>query len=254
MNRLKDKVVVLTGANSGIGEAAAQALAAEGAMVVLAARRIEPLQAVAEKIKADGGQCLAVPTDISSAEGCEKLIAAAVETFGKLDVLVNNAGVLEKGLKPIDKFTDEDLDMTLNINTKGTMYLMRAAALAMEKSGGGSMVNVASVAGAIGCGGAAYVASKAALIGVARHTALRYAGKNIRCNTICPGSVMTPMAISQNPAELDQNMMGQMQKHNDLTVPICMAQDVANIILFLASDESKALTGQVLIADFGSTL
>ena len=171
-----------------------------------------------------------------------------------MDILVNNAGVLEEGLKPIDRFKDEDLDKIVEINQKGTMYCMRAAAAEMAKTGYGSIVNVASIAGVMGCGGAAYVSSKAAVIGVTRHTALRFAGTNIRCNAVCPGTIVTPMVMGTNPASLDPDMMGQMAKHSDLKVQPCMPDDVANILLFLASDESRAITGQAIWIDFGGTL
>ena len=134
------------------------------------------------------------------------------------------------------------------------MYCMRAATAEMSKTGYGSIVNVASIAGVMGCGGAAYVASKAAVIGVTRHTALRFAGTNIRCNAVCPGTIVTPMVAGTNPASLDPDMMGQMAKHSDLKVQPCMPDDVANILLFLASDESRAITGQALQTDFGGTL
>ena len=124
----------------------------------------------------------------------------------------------------------------------------------MEKTGKGSIVNVASVAGVMGCGGAAYVASKAAVIGVTRHTALRFAGTGIRCNAVCPGTIVTPMVAGMNPANMDADMFGQMGNHSDLRVQPCMPDDVANILLFLSSDESRAITGQALVTDFGSTL
>lgn len=123
MDRLKGKVAVITGANSGVGEATALAFAKEGATVVISARRIEPLNAVADKIKAEGGTVLAVPTDISDKAACENLMDKAVEAFGKIDILVNNAGVLESGLKPIDRFNDDDLDRIINTNEKGHYVL-----------------------------------------------------------------------------------------------------------------------------------
>lgn len=134
------------------------------------------------------------------------------------------------------------------------MYCMREAANEMMKTGSGSIVNVASVAGVVGNGGAAYVSSKAAIIGVTKHTALRFAGTNIRCNVVCPGTIVTPMVAHMKPENLDRNMMGQMSKHSDLSVKPCMPDDVANIILFLASDESRSITGQTIVSDFGSTL
>lgn len=253
MGRLEGKVVIVTGGNSGVGEAAAMKLAGEGAKVVISARREAQLVAVADKIKAAGGEALPVVCDISKPEDAKRLVETAVSTYGKLDVLVNNAGVLEAGLKPIDRVEDADMDRIIQINEKGTMYCMREATNAMKEAGG-SIVNVASVAGVMGCGGAAYVASKAAVIGITRHTALRFAGKGIRCNAICPGSIVTPMIMGGKAEDMDPDMMGQMQKHSDLRVRPCMPDDVANIILFLASDESAAITGQAIVTDFGSTL
>ncbi|MGN0624083.1 MAG: SDR family oxidoreductase, partial [Oscillospiraceae bacterium] len=137
-------------------------------------------------------------------------------------------------------------------NQKGTMRVMRSAAKRMEQ--GASIVNVASVAGVTGCGGAAYVSSKAAIIGVTKHTALRFQASGIRCNAICPGTIVTPMVADMNPAALDQDMFGAMGAHSNLRTQPCMPQDVANILLFLASDESRAITGQILVTDFGSNL
>ena len=253
MGRLDGKVAVITGGNSGVGAATAKLFAKEGAKVVISARRVAPLEAVAAEIRAAGGEVLPVATDISKVEDDRNLMAEAVKAFGKVDILVNNAGVLEEGLKPIDRFTDADLDKILDINEKGTMYCIREAANVMKEHGG-SIVNVASVAGVMGCGGAAYVASKAAVIGVTRHTALRFAGQGIRCNAVCPGSIATPMVADMRPDNMDADMFGQMAKHADLRVPICMPEDVANVLLFLASEESRAVTGQVLVTDFGSNL
>lgn len=254
MGRLEGKVVIITGGNSGVGAATAKLCAAEGAKVVISARRQPQLEAVAEEIRAAGGTVLPVVTDISSTEAAANLVAKTIEAFGKVDVLVNNAGVLETGLLPIDKVDPEAIDYVLDINTKGTMYCIREASQKMLENGAGSIVNVASVAGVMGNGGAAYVASKAAIVGVTKHTALRFAGKNIRCNAICPGTILTPMVAQMRPDNMDPDMFGQMAKHGDLRVPPCTAQDVANIILFFASDESKAITGQAIVTDYGSSL
>lgn len=254
MERLQDKVAIITGGNSGVGAATALLFAKEGAKVVITARRQPQLDEVAAKIREAGGEVLPVVSDISRKGDADAVVAKAVEVYGKVDILVNNAGVLEEGLKPIDRVNDDDLDRILDINTKGTMYCMRAATVEMSKNGNGSIVNVASVAGVMGCGGAAYVSSKAAIIGVTKHTALRFAGTGIRCNAVCPGTIVTPMVAGMNPANMDADMFGQMAKHSDLKVSPCMPEDVANILLFLASDESRAITGQVLVTDFGGTL
>ena len=119
---------------------------------------------------------------------------------------------------------------------------------------GAAIVNVASVAGVNGGGGAAYVSTKSAIIGITKHTALLCADKYIRCNAVCPGTIVTPMTMNMKPEQLDMRMMGAMSKHADLKIKPCMAEDVANVIEFLASDEAKALTGQILVSDFGASL
>jgi len=254
MGRLENKVAIITGSNSGVGAATAELFAKEGAKVVICARRLNKLEEVAKKIRDNGGEVLVVQTDVSKVEDCENLVAKTVETFGRVDVLVNNAGVLEEGLKPIDTCTDEDLDWVLGINTKGTLYCTRAAVKEMMKNNSGSIINLDSVAGAFGTGGAAYVTSKAGVIGLTKHTALRFTGTGIRCNSVNPSTIVTPMTMGGDPAKLDQNMMGQMYKHMNLKVQPCMPEDVANILLFLASDESRAITGQIIVSDFGATL
>ena len=229
MNRLNDKVVIITGASSGMGAAAAQLFAAEGAKLVLAARRAEQLQETADTIRAAGGECTVVPSDISRDADCAALVNAAVNAYGRLDGLVNNAGVLEKGLKPIDRFTDEDYEKVLGINTKGTMNCIRAAAPELCKTHG-------------------------AIVGITKHTALRFASEGVRCNAICPSTVVTPMTTGSSVQDIDPDMIGAMGRHMDLKIHPCMPDDVAKIMLFLISDDSRALTGQALVADFGATL
>lgn len=252
MNRLKGKVAIITGANSGVGEVMAELFAKEGAKVVICARRLEPLEAVASKIRNLGGDVLAVRTDVSKPAEVENLVGKTIEAFGQLDILVNNAGVLDVNLRSIANFDNDDLDRVININTKGAMYCMRAALNVMKE--GSSIVNIDSVAGAFGTGGAAYVASKAAMIGITKHTALVNAKNKIRCNVINPGTIITPMTTTIDRTQLDMTVMTAMLAHNDLTVSPCMPIDVANVALFLASDEARPITGQSISCDFGSTL
>ena len=257
MDRLKGKVAVITGGNSGVGEATAKLFAKEGAVVVITARREAALTKVAEEIKAAGGEAFAVSTDISKPEDPERLMELVLKKYGKIDILINNAGILETGLKPIDRFLDEDLDRIVETNQKGTMRCMRAAARRMQS--GASIVNVASVAGVKGCGGAAYVASvygasKSGVVALTRSMAVEFAQYGIRCNAICPGNIITPMTTGTDPAMLDPDMIGAMAAHSNLKTPSCTAEDVANVILFFASDESRAITGQVIVTDFGAML
>ncbi len=253
MDRLKGKVAIITGGNSGVGAATANLFAREGAKVVISARRQAQLDEVAAKIREAGGEVLPVVTDISKPEDVGHLVAKTIETYGKIDILINNAGVLEAGLKPIDRVSIQDMDRIIDTNTKGTMYCIREVSGKMAEAEGGSIVNLASIAGMFGYGGAAYVASKAAIVGITKHTAVRFAGKGIRCNAICPGTIVTPM-VAGGAASMDQEMLGQMAKHADLRVQPCMPDDVANVLLFLASDESRAITGQAIVTDFGSSL
>ena len=252
MNSLTGKTAVITGGTSGVGAATALLFAKSGANVVISARRQAALDEVAEKIRAEGGNVLTVPTDISKDEDCQNLMKAAIDKFGAIDILVNNAGVLDTGLAPVDKFDDAEIQKIISINQIGTMQCIRAALKYMKE--GASIVNVASVAGVNGGGGAAYVSTKAAIIGITKHTALLFADKYIRCNAICPGTIVTPMTMNMKPEALDMRMMGAMSKHADLKVKPCMAEDVANIICFFASDDSKALTGQIIVSDFGASL
>ena len=252
MNSLTGKTAVITGGNSGVGAATALLFAKSGANVVISARRQAALDEVAEKIRAEGGNVLTVPTDISKDEDCQNLMKAAIDKFGAIDILVNNAGVLDTGLAPVDKFDDAEIQKIISINQIGTMQCIRAALKYMKE--GASIVNVASVAGVNGGGGAAYVSTKAAIIGITKHTAMLFADKYIRCNAICPGTIVTPMTMNMKPEALDMRMMGAMSKHADLKIRPCMADDVANIIGFFASDDSKALTGQVVVSDFGASL
>ena len=252
MNSLTGKTAVITGGNSGVGAATALLFAKSGANVVISARRQAALDEVAEKIRAEGGNVLTVPTDISKDEDCKNLMKAAMDAFGRIDILVNNAGVLDTGLAPVDKFDDVETQKVISINQIGTMQCIRAALQYMTE--GASIVNVASVAGVNGGGGAAYVSTKAAIIGITKHTALLLADKYIRCNAVCPGTIVTPMTMNMKPEALDMRMMGAMSKHADLKIKPCMADDVANIIGFFASDDSKALTGQVVVSDFGASL
>ena len=254
MGRLDGKVCIITGSNSGVGAAAAELFAKEGAKVVITARRQDKLDEEANKIRAMGGTVLAVKCDVSKEEEVIALVKKVVEEFGTVDVLLNNAGVLEAGLKPIDRCLAEDVDRVFSINTKGTIFCSRECAKIMAEKGTGSIINLDSVAGQFGCGGAAYVTSKAAVIGLTKHTALRFAGKGIRCNSVCPSTIVTPMTMTTDPKTLDVDMMTQMSKHADLRVQPCMPDDVAKVCLFLASDDSRPITGQVIVCDYGSTL
>ncbi len=254
MGRLEGKVAIITGGNSGIGAKSAELFAKEGAKVVISARREAQLNEVAAKILAEGGEVMSVTCDISKADQCKALVEKTVEAFGTVDILINNAGVLDAGIEAVEKVTDETIDYLIDINTKGTIYVTRECAKVMLNKESGSIVNVASVAGYCGNGGAAYVASKAAVIGLTKNIAMRAAASNVRCNAVCPGTVVTPMTMGLQKDKLDMDMLSAMNKHADNSLPPCMPEEVANVLLFLASDESSAVTGQVMVVDHGADL
>lgn len=255
MKRLEGKVAIITGSNSGVGEDTAKLFAKEWAKIVICARRKEALEKAEEQIKALGGEVLAIPTDISKKEDVENLFKAANEHFGKIDILINNAGVLDHNLNAINQFDDADFDRVIAINEKGTMDCIREALKYMMPKNYGSIVNVASVAGMFGCGGAVYVASKGAIIGITKHTAMRFTGTGIRCNSVCPGTIITPMTTTIDQKAMDMGMMGAMMRHADIQhAKPCMPIDVANVLLFLASDEAQCINGQNVVTDYGADL
>ena len=243
MGKLDNKVAIITGGNAGVGKEIAKLFASEGAKVVISARRQQVLEEAAKEIEEAGGTVLCVPTDISKVDDVKNLVSKTVETFGQLDILINNAGVLDKGLNAIDQIDYDDLNRVIDINQKGTMYCMSEALKVMK-----------SVAGQYGAGGAVYVSTKAAIIGVTKHAAMRFAKEKIRCNVICPGSITTDMAAGLTPDTMDMKMMGAMSAHSDLTLQPCSPLDVAKVALFLASDDAVPLTGQVVVSDYGVDL
>mgnify|MGYP000659435947 CR=1 FL=1 len=172
MGKLDNKVAIITGGNAGVGKEIAKLFASEGAKVVISARRQQVLEEAAKEIEAAGGTVLCVPTDISKVDDVKNLVSKTVETFGQLDILINNAGVLDKGLNAIDQIDYDDLNRVIDINQKGTMYCMSEALKVMKS--GASIVNISSVAGQYGAGGAVYVSTKAAIIGVTKHAAMRF--------------------------------------------------------------------------------
>lgn len=257
MGRLDGKVCIVTGGNSGIGMKTAEVFGCAGAKLVLTDVSDSNKDKVLNRIKKQGGEAIFVRGDITSAQDNAELMRKAVETFGRIDVLVNCAGVLEKGLKPIEEFLDQDYDFVTNINVKGTMSVTRAACKYMLEQGSGNIVSVASISAKLGVSGAVYCASKGAIVSLTRHIALRYADKGIRANCICPGTVWTPMTRVQLKDERSpaaEEFYHTMEKHSDLSVGICKDVDVANILLFLASDESRVITGQAIDCDCGCYL
>ena len=253
MNKLKNMTAIVTGAGSGIGRATALLFASEGANLVLAARREGPLAETMEQIKAMGGNAIVVCGDVSKEEDCTAICTAAAEAFGSIDSLVNNAGVADRH-KPITRCETDWWQQICAINQDSVFFMCRAALPYMEKSEQAAIVNVSSIGGLFGSSGIAYSASKAAVLAMTKNIALQYAGKNIRCNAICPGPTPTTINTPDKIATFDQEFMGICNQHIDLSLPCVTAEDQARAIFFFASPDSMGITGQHLVIDNGMTL
>ena len=252
MDRLLNKACIVTGAGSGIGKATAERFAAEGANVLCVDINADAVAATVKQIEGLGGVAESFAADISVRSQVEAFVEKCVERYGRLDVLVNNAGVNLPGV--FHEVADDVIDRTLNVNVKGTIYASRAAIPHMLKQGKGSIVNISSVNGLVSEPFLTiYSASKGAIVMLTRGIALDYAKQNIRCNCVCPGWVDTP--INYAHAE----MLGGLDKvYEDIDSfqPIGRPgepSEVANLILFLASDESSLMTGSIVTADGGMT-
>ena len=251
-DRVAGRVAIVTGAASGIGEASAVRLAEEGAAVICADLNSEGAAKVAADINAAGGRALAYSIDISDSAQCDAIVAKAVEAYGSIDILVNNAGVNLPGV--FHEVTNATIEKTLSVNVIGAMYLTRAALPHMLKNSRGSIVNMSSVNGLVSEPFlSVYSASKGAIVMFTRGIALDYAKTGIRCNAICPGWVDTP--INHAHAKM-LGGLDHVYKTIDSFQPIGRPgtpREIANLVLFLASDEASFMTGSIVSADGGMT-
>jgi NAD(P)-dependent dehydrogenase (short-subunit alcohol dehydrogenase family) len=246
--RLSGKVALITGGGSGMGRVAAQLFAGEGAHVVLTDVNDDAGQATASEI---GDAAHYVHADVSREAEAEAMVAAAVDRFGRLDVLYNNAGVMLPDDGSVHA-TDESIwDITLGVNVKGVAFGCKYGIPAMLESGGGSIINVASFVAWLGAATSqtAYTASKGAVLAMTREIAVEYARRGIRCNALCPGPIETPLLLQ---------LLSDEQKKQRRFVHIPMgrlghAEELAKAALFLASDDSSYMTGSSLIVDGGIT-
>ena len=249
MKRLDGKVALITGGGVGIGEAIARLFAQEGAAVVLTGRRKEPLEKVAGDITSHKGRAISVTGSVTDEVHVRSAVDQAVRTFGKLDILVNNAGIGAFG-KTLHETDDATWNEVLDINLTGVFRMTRAAVPAMLKGGRGSIVNISSVASLVGIPLlSAYAAAKGGLDSLTRCIAIDYAKQGIRCNSICPGLVDTPMA---EPLINDPEKLAWVMSMYPLDRP-GKPEEIASLVLYLASDESAWVTGTVFPIDGGMT-
>lgn len=245
---LNDKTAVVTGGASGIGRATVLALAAAGARVAIADRAVAAGQALAEEITAGGGEALFVETDVAAAASVDALFDAVLTRWGRLDCAFNNAGVADAGKFTIDA-SEEDFDRVNAINLKGVWLCMRREIRAMLESGGGAVVNTASVAGLVGWrGSATYSASKHGVIGLTKSAALEYAKQGVRVNAVCPGVIDTPMGA---PATQSQGAVHDALLARHPIGRFGRAEEVAAAVVWLCSAASSFTTGLALTVDGG---
>jgi NAD(P)-dependent dehydrogenase (short-subunit alcohol dehydrogenase family) len=246
-SRLKDKIAIVTGAGSGIGRACALALAREGATVALVGRRKSLLEEVAREI---GASALVLAADISKKDEIDRIVEHTVARFGGLNVLLNNAGVLHIGTA--EQITEEQWDETFNVNVRALWLLSRAVLPQMRKTGGGSIINMASVLGINGARNrASYAPSKGAVVLLTKCMAVDHGHEHIRVNAICPSFVeteLTAAVINQAP---DPNLVRSERIAVHPIGRLGRPEDVAGLAVYLASDESSWVTGAVFPVDGG---
>ncbi|WP_214835671.1 SDR family oxidoreductase [Exiguobacterium sp. s36] len=246
--RLSGKVAIVTGAASGMGKAIAELYAQEGAKVVVSDMNLDGAKHVAENIS---GEAIAIQTDVTSEEALQQLFDETVKTFGQVDILVNNAGIMD-GMEPVGEISNDRWEKIFAVNTVSVMKSMRIAVDLFTKQGHGVIVNNISAGGLYGArAGAAYTASKHAVVGLTKNTAFMYADQNIRCNGIAPGAVATN--IGSTMTNMSQAGFGRQQLGMAINPRIGQPEEIAQLALFLGSDESSFINGQVVAIDGGWT-
>lgn len=248
--KLENKVAVITGAGSGMGKSMIELFAKEGAKIIAADINEAGVNEVIGSLNGPG-EITFCKTDVSDRAQVENMIDQAMNKYGKLDILINNAGILDK-MMPVSELEDEVWNKVLAVNVNGVMYACRKAVPIMEKQGGGVIINTASVGGLNGCrAGAAYTASKFAVVGLTKNIGFMYAKNGIRCNAICPGSIETNIAAGL--ASASQFGMGRATAGVSLSPRNGKANEIATTALFLASDDSSFINGTTITVDGGWT-
>lgn len=245
-NLLDSKVAIVTGAGRGLGKGIAKKLAEKGAKVVVADIIIENSKECAKEINDSGGNAISTMCNISKLEEVNSLYKTTIEKYGKVDIVVNNAGINKDGM--LHKMTDEQWDTVISVNLTGTFYMNREAAKIMREQGYGRIINISSMSWLGNIGQANYAASKAGVIGITKTAARELAAKGITCNAICPGFIETDMTKSV-PQKVWDIMISK--------IPAGRAgssEDVGNIVAFLSSDEASYINGQIIEVSGGMIL
>jgi 3-oxoacyl-[acyl-carrier protein] reductase len=247
MFNLSNKIAIVTGASRGIGSAIAHNLSKAGAKVVLISRSIDALKSVESEIKSNGGEAISITADVSNLESFTNAISQVVETWGTVDILINNAGITKDNI--ILRLKEEDWDAVIDINLKGCFNGIKAVTRPMLKSRSGRIINITSVIGLIGNSGQSnYAASKAGILGLTKSIAKELGPRNITVNAIAPGYIQTEMTDN-----LDQTSKDNLMKSIPLQ-RLGKPEEIASLVCFLASEEAAYITGQTLNVDGGMVM
>ena len=251
MGKLDGKVAIITGSGTGLGRTTALLFAKEGAKIVVACRTVSTGEETMRLIREAGGEASFVKTDVSVADDVKRMAKSAVDNYGKLDIINNNAGISGKQA-PIHLVAEADWDSCISIDLKGVFLGMKYAIPEMLKIGGGVIVNSASVFGLVGFPGLpAYSAAKGGVVNLTRAVALEYATRNIRANVICAGTIWTDMMrdSAMETASTEEEAKGNAAKFFSPVGRVGMPEEVAKLALFLASDDSSFITGSAMVID-----
>jgi len=248
--RFTDKTALITGGTMGIGLGAALRLASEGANIAITGRRPEPGAEALAEIKALGGEAIFIQGDVAKSDDAERMVAETLDAFGRLDVAVNNAGITGR-MQPIHKMDEDYFDSVIDVNLKGVWQSMRFEIPPMLEKGGGSIINISSVAGVKGgpVAGSAYIAAKHGVVGLTRSGASEYAAQKIRVNCLAPAVIETPLAAE---SFADPELRARVEAAHPIG-RTGQPEDVAAAIAYLGSDEASFITGTELVVDGGTT-
>jgi NAD(P)-dependent dehydrogenase (short-subunit alcohol dehydrogenase family) len=248
--RLEGKVAWISGATSGIGEATARLFASEGAKVALIGRRIRLSKRIATDLEAEGAEALPIACDVSDERQVRDSIQATAKKFGRLDIIVNNAGMVH--IKPLHRYTEEEWDRVMAVNLKSMFFAVKYAMPHLRRAGRSWIVNVGSISSFVGQSlTPVYTTTKHAIVGLTKSIALDYAADGIRCNCVCPGITDTPMLRQHLNAQPDPDAALAIRlRRVPMGVPLT-SDDVAKTILFLSCDDSSGITGTSIIIDAG---
>jgi NAD(P)-dependent dehydrogenase (short-subunit alcohol dehydrogenase family) len=250
MSRLLDKTIIVTGAAQGQGRAAALRLAEEGGRLALTDRDADGLEQTAAAVRAAGGEAVSHAGDISATGTCDVLVAAALGAFGRIDVLYNNAGIVIANT--VDQYALADFDELMHVNCMSQLLMIQRVLPEMRRAKSGSIINVSSIGGLVALPHmSVYCASKAAVIGLTRGVAYECGDDNIRCNVICPGGVDTPMARAVVDGFDNRDEALRLLTGRQLFKRFARPEEIADLVVFLASDESSFITGAVIPIEAG---